>query len=147
MFLPFTKPFLFYSQRKSEISLTEFKWMAELLESLNLYTKLNQIISRSLISSCVRQQPQVLHFECLQNTHHHAHISLSVLISFSEGAQRLIFYKSLNFLLFQTSANIWKGDWLRLWSACLEPTRPFFDLRQNAVWLWAASEQGELRGS
>lgn len=30
-------------------------------------------------------QPQVLHFDCLQNTHHHAHISLSVFISFWRG--------------------------------------------------------------
>lgn len=32
----------------------------------------------------------------------------------SEGAHRLIFHNSLNFLLFQTSADVWEGDWLRL---------------------------------
>lgn len=103
-------------------------------------TKLNQMISCFVISYYVRTRGASGSALSLSSWSEASHFP-----SPSEGAHRLIFYKSLNFSHFSTSANIWKGDLLRLWSVCLEPARPFwFQTKCYIIMSRAASEQGKL---
>lgn len=80
------------------------------------------------VISCLACYSRLRSFTCLQNTHHHAHEKLSVFISLSlwRGTEAHFPQEPQFLASFQTSANIWKGDWLRLWSARLEPVRPFW---------------------
>lgn len=93
--------------------------LAQLKLQKNLYSKLKQMISCFYSSSS-------------------CYSSLRPAVWMSPEHTSPCLYKLLispPLLAFGTSVNIWKGDWLRLWSGCLEPVRPFW-LEQGCAILY-----------
>lgn len=139
---------LIFIRRSTDSSFHQiiFKCMAKLLQSFNLYTKWNQMISRLIMSglrATAASGPLALN---VSNTHHHAHVSLSVSISFWRGTETR-FRQEPPISRSSKPAQIFGkvigyGREVPAWSHWDR-----FDSRPNAAWLWAASGRGKLRAS